>query len=347
MSIDPTAAFDPVTVPGADGSLERSALLQAVAAWVDSAPMRALLDRFGGPRPDGDLTTRLATLERFTSSAWDFRRSSDGMSVERNQVHLDTISDPDTETLVRSAATALGLVTPRPPAHDSYDYLVILGGLVRANLWRSEHASYLLRSGGVKASKVVALTANRPLAANPDDVERDEFSLLDRLGLAPHQLESEVMEEALCRAFNLERLVDRVADRDDVPLAGRRRVASATNEDSTDVVLVVAPPADASSGRRADTAATYRFWAGEVDHIRSGARLLVVTSCIYVPYHALIALQHVGVPFGATVETVGYDDSVVDVTAAPQTFRAVNYLQEIRSTLRAAATLTSQLEASQ
>jgi len=347
MNILPSAIFDPVTVPGADGSLERGTLLDSVAAWVDSAPLRALFDRFGAPRPDGDLATRLTALEKFTSSAWDFRRGSDGISVERNQVQLDTISDPDTEALVRSAATALGLVTARPPAHDSYDYLVVLGGLVRANLWRSKYAAYLLSAGGVKAPKVVALTANRPLGANPDDFERDEFLLLDRLGLGPHRLESEVMEEALCRALDLEHLVDRVADGDEVPLATRRRVASATNADGTEVVLVVAPPADLSSGRRADTAATYRFWAGDVEHIKPGARLLVVTSCIYVPYHALVALQHVGGPFGATIETIGYDDTVVDVTAAPPVFRAVNYLQEIRSTLRAAATLTSQMEASQ
>jgi hypothetical protein len=150
------------------------------------------------------------------------------------------------------------------------------------------------------------------------------------------------MAESIRRAFSLESLAVRIADGDDVPLTARRIVADATIE-GLEVTVVVAPPADPTSGQRADTAATYRFWAEEVERIERGAHLLIVTSCIYVPYHALVALQNVGVPLGASVETIGFDDSIIDGSAAPQVFRAVNYLQEVRSTLRAATTLVSTL----
>jgi hypothetical protein len=340
LIISETPNFENVSVPGAEGGVDSRTLLGAIERWIDSPPLRALLQRFDAPSLPSNLLQKLKALEAFTATAWDFRRTSEGSSVERNQVRLDAIGDPETEALVLSAATALGLVKPRPPLRQEYDYVVVLGGLVRANLWRSEFAAHLLNAGIVRSSKVVALTANRPLAANAEDPDRDEYKLLERFGLPTMGLESEVMAEAIRRAFGLHDLAVRVADADDVPVPARRLVAGATSGD-VDVTLVVAPPSDPASGQRADTAATYKFWAEDVEHIAKGAHLLVITSCIYVPYHALVALQHLGVPFRATVETVGFDDAIIDVSLAPQIFRAVNYLQEIRSTLRAATTLAA------
>lgn len=343
MTIAYPARFENVPVPGSGGSLAPDDLAAEVTAWVDSEALRALLDHFGAPPMPSALDAKLQALEDFTAEAWDYRRSADGQSLERNQVNLAAIDDPATEDLVRAAATALGLVEARPPLHHEYDYIVVLGGLVRANLWRSAYAAHLLATGTVSAPEVVALTAHRPLAANPDDPDRDEFKLLGRLGLPEATLESEVMAESLVSVFGLPGLTDVVADGDDIPLEARRQVLRATTPAGTEVTLVVAPAADPASGRRADTATTYRFWADEVDHIHRGARVLVSTSAIYVPYHGLVALQHLGVPFGAQVETVGYDERVIDTSAAPQIFRAVNFTQEIRSALRAAATLCSQL----
>lgn len=48
-----------------------------------------------------------------------------------------------------------------------------------------------------------------------------------------------------------------------------------------------------------------------------------------------MALQHLGLPFGCSIDTVGIDFSVIDNSPSPQTFRGASYLQEIRSALRA------------
>ncbi len=343
MSVGSEASFEPVPIPGSGGSLAPVDLAAEIAAWVNSEAMQALLNHFHAPDMPSALGARLEALEAFTAEEWDFRRAGGGGSVERNQVNLSAIDDPVAERLVEAAATALGLVGPRKPLRPDYDFIVVLGGLVRANLWRAAYAAHLLRSGVVSAPRVVALTAHRPLAANPDDPDRDEFSLLDRVGLPSAALESEVMEDSLKVVFGVNNLDDLVADEEDVPLEGRRRVARTTTDAGLELTLVVAPPADPTSGTRADTGQTYRFWAEEVDRIRPETKVLVSTTSIYVPYHALVALQHLGLPFAATVETIGYDEQAIDTSAAPQIFRAVNFVQEIRSAVRAAAQLCAQL----
>jgi hypothetical protein len=92
-------------------------------------------------------------------------------------------------------------------------------------------------------------------------------------------------------------------------------------------------------------AQTMRHWAGDVAHVAPGASILVVTSSIYVPFQHAVALQHLGLPFRARVETVGVDHTVIDPNPLPQVFRAVNYLQELRSAIRAYRQLASRVEA--
>ncbi len=346
MTNFPIEKFNTIKVPGADGGITPEALLADIYAWVHSPPLRALLTYFGAPKISGELVQQLRVLEDFTADVWDFRRRSDGTSVERNQVDLAILDNPEVEQGIVDAARALGLVDPRPPRRKKYDYIIVLGGLVRANAWRSDYAAYLLSAGNIDCDSVVGLSANRPLAANPSDPSRDEFALITKLGFEPAQYESEVMDQALRRAFHANRLEDVVADDAGVPIETRKRVANATTE-LANVTLVIAPPEDPSSGKRADTAATYRYWANQVHKLTPGSSVLVITSCIYVPYHALVAIHHIGAPFGVSIETVGYDEKVVDTSAAPQTFRAANYLQEIRSTLHAALILSEELGAAQ
>lgn len=336
--------FDPVPVPGSAGTTDGASLLIEVLAWAESPPLRWLCDRFGVEMPTTPLLSgaeRLGRLAAAASEVWDFRGAGAGR-LERNQVDLASSAEAGTEALVTDAARALGLVDPRPPRRRRYDALVILGGLVRGNAWRSAYAAHLLATETISADRVVALTADRPLAPNPADPSRDEFVLLERLGFEKAALESDAMEQALTRSF---------------PLPSFRRVApagpsgweegAAVRESQANggppVRLVVAPP-DAPTGRRADTAATLRFWLRAVDPLERGSHILIVTSCIYVPYQSLVALREVALPFGLGVETIGVDISVVDTSAAPNEFRAVHYLQELLSSIRAAAEIARELE---
>jgi hypothetical protein len=337
--------FANVVVPNSFESQDATSISSSVERWVNSAPMTLLLEHFRAPLLPTDLNGKLRELDRFSARMWDARLLSNGTSVERNQVPFNVNEDPDTEELVCRVAAALGMVSPTPPRYREYDYIVILGGLVRGNVVRSSYAAYLLKSGAVRAPKVVALTANRPLVANANCADRDEFELLRQLGFPSLTHESEVMEEALLRVFGLEQLDERVGDVPKVPPPLRRRVAASVTSDDIEVSLVVAPPDDPASGRRANTADTYRFWGGEVARLAPGTRVLVITTCIYVVYQSLVSLQYVAIPFGARVETVGSDETVVDMPLPPRNFRAVDYLQEIRSTIRAARALSDILMA--
>jgi hypothetical protein len=320
--------FQQVVVPGHGEDPTPEVLLSEIAGWVRSEPLQALVRHFGAEVPDGSLAAQLAYLDEWTAAHWNFRQRVKEGTVERNQIDADAVTGADEELAV-AGADALGLVRPRPPRYDSYDHVVTLGGLVGANVWRSAYAAYLL-GHGTAARHVVAISAYRNLVRNPADPERDEFMLLEKFGLPHREYEWQVMEDGLRRAFGLpEFTVERESD----PAAegsARFRVASST-AGGRRVSLVVAPALE--PGGRADTAAGYRYWADQVDHVKPGERILAVTTCIYVPYQHAIALQHLALPFGCSVDTVGIDFNVIGDNPNPQRFRGAHYLQEIRSAI--------------
>lgn len=330
--------FPPCVVPGQGEDPDAGVLLAEIAAWVRSEPLRALVRRFGDGTPSGDLAGELDYLDAFTAQHWNFRRAGAADPKERNQIDQDAISGAD-EQLVIEAATALGLVRPRPPKYQRYDHVVVLGGLVRANVWRPEYAAHLLRSG-VHADSIVGITAYRDLTVNKEVPDRDEYELLKAFGLPRRAYEWQVMEDGLRRAFGLPEFTVALQSSPDAVGGARFRVAHAESAGRA-VSLVVAPALD--GGPRANTADGYRYWADQVGHVKPGDQVLAVTTCIYVPYQHAVAIQLLGLPFGCSIDTVGIDFAAVDDSLSPQEFRGAHYLLEIRSALRAYRQLVRQL----
>lgn len=330
--------FQQVTVPGQGEDLTPDVLRAEITDWVRSAPLQHLISHFGGALPPGGLTSQLAYLDEFTAAAWDFRRRVKEGPRERNQVDTDAVTGAD-EDLVVDAADALGLVRPRPPRYRDYDHVVMLGGLVRANIWRTAYAAHLL-SHGISAGNVVAISAYRDLARNDDDPSLDEFRLLEAFGLPHRSYEWEVMQDGLANAFGLPAFTAQRQSDPEAEGPERFRVAEAAADGRT-VSLIVAPALD--PGRRANTADGYRYWADQVQHVKPGERVLAVTTCIYVPYQHAVALQHLALPFGCSVDTVGIDFEAIGDDPNPQRFRGAHYLLEIRSALLAYRQLVSKL----
>lgn len=331
--------FPPCVVPGQGEDPAAEVLLAEIAAWVRSEPLRALVERFGDGTPSGELADELDYLDDFTAENWNFRKTDAEDPMERNEIDEDAIQGADEEFAI-AAADALGLVRPRPPKYPRYDHLVVLGGLVRANLWRPEFAAHLLRQG-VHADNIVGITAYRDLRANEKKPDRDEFNLLQHFGLPRREYEWQVMEDGLRRAFSLPEFTVALESSPDAGGGARFRVAKAESGGRA-VSLVVAPAID--GGPRATTADGYRYWAEQVGHVKPGDRVLAVTTCIYVPYQHAVAIQLLGLPFGCSIDTVGIDFGVVDDSPAPQEFRGAHYLLEVRSALRAYRQLAKKLQ---
>lgn len=310
----------------------RASLLAMVDRWVSAPPLLALVRHFGGPwDTSGKLVRRLDRLEQFAAAAWDFRARSDGSCLERNQIEGPSLSDAD-ERVVRDAVDALGLTRPSAPLYTSYDHVLVLGGLVRSNLWRSAYAAHLL-AGRVSAPAVVGLTSFRRLSPNPTDPRRDEPAMLGTHGLPACSTEYDVLEQALRRAFDLPAFVATESGGGAVgsPNAWQRAQASSGGRR---VALVAAPRELTPGVRRVTTSTSLQYWARHVETLRPGQRILLVTTCPYVRYQHLLALQHLALRRHVEVDTVGVDESVV-AHGDLHVLTAVEYLQEVRSLLSA------------
>jgi hypothetical protein len=306
-----------VRPPGIGVRPDRDALTAAIADWLTAEALIDLVRAFGGPVPS-QVRLDLDELRTWSAEHWDFRAQK-----ERNLVDPEMVTG-ELEARVIDAATELGLVEPAKPCFDSYDHVLMLGGLVRACLWRPQFAAHLLATG-TRAGQVTALSGFRAL-------NQAELELLDVFDLEGAAEEHEVMAQALARHFGVTDLVDVVPLDERVEPNLRCRVATGHTTTGLAASLVVAPSRDAA--RRANTPDSYAYWAEHVAHITPGQRVLMVTSAIYVPFQHTDAVRTLAIPYGCVVDTVGIDMDYVDDWGEPQVFRGVNYLQEINSMIR-------------
>jgi hypothetical protein len=307
--------FAPVPLPSGEPEL----ITAEVCAWLTAPPLRELVATFGGDlpetgaRPATGVATLVRWLDDFSALHWDFRRAG---NVERDRVRPPEF-DRETAVAVREAATALGLASARPPSRDGYDHVLILGGLGRACLQRVAYTADLFRAG-LAAPQAAALGSFRPLTG----AERAEPGLAD----ATHEVDA--MEVAVRGAFGFHR-PPAIACEDGV--AGHDSWAVRTF-DGTPAVHVLAAPSSEPDRRRAHTPDTYEFWARRF-RVHAGAHVLIVTSPIYVPFQHCDAIRMLGLPYGAVIETVGFDPARA-VPPQPSTAAGTDrYLQEIRSTV--------------
>ncbi|WP_433386373.1 hypothetical protein [Micromonospora sp. KLBMP9576] len=315
MRIGAEALRAAVALPaGADAE----AVAAGVGAWVGSAPLRALVDHFGGDWPGGDVAAVLADLDDFSARHWDFRGGRERPDAREPGF------DPATVELVRGVAAALGMVRPAPPARSGYAHLVVLGGLAHACLRRVAYAAHLLRGGLGVTGEVAVLGSFRPLS----EVER---RTLAEVGAPGCETEVDALDAAVRLAFG----VTAAAREDGVDAGHPHRSWSSRGylPAGPPPVRVLAAPSSDPQRRRAHTADTQRFWAGHV-RLAPGDTVLVVTAPIYVPFQHCDALRTLAVPYGCGINTVGVDPALETPRVPEPTLTTGRYLQEIRSAIR-------------
>ncbi len=99
-------------------------------------------------------------------------------------------------------------------------------------------------------------------------------------------------------------------------------------------VSVVAAPSTEPGARRANTPDTYGWFATELATLQPGQRILLITTDIYVPYQHADALRMLALLYGVEVNVAGMRPGKLDARLQ-QAFGPHNYLQEVRSTIRA------------
>lgn len=311
-------SFAPVPPPSCQHGPHPATIAAEIHAWASSEPLRALVTAYGETLPEAPADTLLSWLDTFSDTHWNFRRIHG--SVERDRVG-PVAFDAELTGLITAAAEALHLTSAAPPAQFDYDHILVLGGLGRACLQRTEHAATLLRDGLVKAPELTALGSFRPLTA-------DERSLP---GLADAEFEIDAMEAGILRSFAP------AAEVRENSAPGHWTVRT-YHAPAAPALHALAAPSSEPATRRANTADTYAFWAHR-SGIRRGDRILVVTSPIYIPFQHCDAIRMLALPHGCAITTTAFDPARATVPLAPGATGPDRYLQEIRSAIRSMRSL--------
>ncbi|MDZ5444030.1 hypothetical protein U2F26_14995 [Micromonospora sp. 4G57] len=308
------ASFAAVALPTCEPNFRPQGVAEEIHGWISSAPMRALVAEYGDTLPAAGVGELLAWLDAFSDRHWDLRKQG---RVERDQVKAPSFDSARTE-LILAAATALRLVNPGRPSHPAYDHLLVLGGLGRACLQRTEYAAHLVRDGVVVVPELAALGSFRPLT-------KAETTLP---ALATSRYEVDAMDVGVRMGFGLEDPLLRESS--DGPVTHQSWQARTYQAAGCPKVHVLAAPSSEPELRRANTPDTYEFWARRVS-LRSTDRVLVVTSPIYVPFQHTDAIRMLAMQYMCGIDTVGFDPGEATIPLAPEATSPDRYLQEIRS----------------
>lgn len=312
------ASYDPVPLPTCGPNASTTDLALGIGRWITSRPLRDLVEEFGGGWPDLGIGELLDWLDDFSASHWDFRRGA-----ERDEVRSGTFQTTRVE-LVRAAAGALGLSQSLRPPRRAYRHLLVLGGLARACLVRTAYAADLISSGGVEVGDVAALGSFREL-------REPETGLLAELGMPGCLYEVDAMAAGARAAFGFTEPQRRAGSTGEVTHSSWS--VETYRQPPNPLVEVLAAPSSEPAVRRATTPDTYHFWARRVE-LSPEDCVLVVTTPIYVPFQHCDAVRALGLPYGCSVDTVGFDPAFVTHPLLRQEFDTDRYLQELRSAIR-------------
>ncbi len=280
--------------------------------WVNRPSLRKLVEAFDGAWPDGDVEHIVAELVQF-SEIWDYR----GGTQSRLMFHEDPDAPDPFEDLTYEAADELGLLNPELPSDDTYDYLLILGGLATGVEPRVQYAARLVDEGLTVRRQIAGLGSYREL-------QERELPISHRYAPAGRY----EIDHLAAMMNTLFRAGDEPVELqiDDTPTTATVWETPATGACGPSLVAYSAVSADPDR-MAANTAETYQLFLAHAP-IESGQTALLVTSAIYVPYQHLDGVRVLGAA-GLEVETVGL------VSPSARRHPPSAHRQEIRSMLQA------------
>ncbi len=286
-----------------------------IANWINSVPFCELVKLFGGVALTNEpLREQIKYYNQF-SDVWDYRRKR-ANGGERWMVQEDAFLSEHKMGIMKNMSL-LGLRDVVEPSIQP-DYILPLGGARMANLDRCVTAYEVCMKYQGENIPVVALTGMRPI----NDIER--------ASLEKYAPDSKTEYEAMCggmeKAFGLTKSAyeERINTNDNDNLAwAERRYCN----DHRQIHILSAPSSDLE--RRANSMDTFEFFL-ERYKIEPESRILLVTSCIYVPYQ-LMKFIDLAIKKNLYVDCIGNRQNA-NTTSVLNT---ASYLQELKAAINA------------
>ena len=295
-------------------------MTETIYAWIRQDAMKQLISLFGGDakKLDSPLKESLPYLESFVKR-WDFRAQKGG--TERWAiVDNEFVKDHETEILLQMKS--LGLIGRTKPALEP-DFILPLGGARRANFNRIQMVKKILDKEEFTGKHIVALSGFRPL----NGVELPFIS-----EYAPNAgTEFDAINGAIEIVFGVREYDEQKSYRENENLCSAQRTYL-TEYRNCQIVSLAAPSGE--PGRRANSMDTFRQFLRQFP-IKAGQKILLVTSCIYVPYQ-LCRFQELALEGDFTVDCIGVSDDLLQ--GSPRS-GAASYLQETKATVDAISLL--------
>lgn len=287
----------------------------SITKWIHSEAFHKLVKLFGGTVLTSEpLKEQIRYYNQF-SDVWDYRKKK-ANGGERWMVQEDTFLS-EHKMFIMENMSLLGLRDVVEP-NNRPDYILPLGGARMANLDRCMTAHEVCMRYQEENIPVVALTGMRPI----NDIERASLEQY-----APDaQTEYDAMCGGMTKAFELMKssYEERINTNDNVNLAWAERQYC---NDQRQIHILSAPSSDPE--RRANSMDTFEFFL-ERYKIEPESRILLVTSCIYVPYQ-LMKFTDLAIMKNIYVDCIGNKQNA----NAPSVLNTASYLQELKATINA------------
>lgn len=292
-------------------------LSQDIKEWIYSESLTKLVHLYGGETPVGlQFKDYISWLNDFVN-VWDFRKKQSN-GGERWTI-IDDAKTAESSQMIFDASYGLGLIDSGAPC-NAPDFILPLGGARLANLLRVERAKEMADLYKEKQFSVVALSGKRP-------INEIELPYLEQY--APNAAtEYDAINGGIEKAFGLSADEYRETNFITANINSQWSIREYNEEYAGHKVYSIAAPSS-DPGRRANSFDTFDFFMKNFK-VKNGQRLLLVTSCIYVPFQ-LLKFIPLSLESNISVDCVG----VPAKQDGSQFSNPSNYLQEIKGTVNA------------
>ncbi len=292
-------------------------LVKSISTWINSEALYKMVSAFGETIPNGSLRFKIDWLNEF-ANVWDYRKKH-AQESERWCIEEDPALSSK-EGVILDCVKQLGLANIEKPLQVP-DFILPLGGARLSNFARPKKAKEVIDELNLQNRNIVALSGTRPI----NEVERPFL-----MEYAPNAItEYDAICSGMEKAFSIrgDHYYEEKHSNSNINLCWAKR----TYDDlylNNIIISMAAPSSDPI--RRANSRDTFVHFLDEF-RITQGARLLLVTSCIYVPFQ-LLRFMDLAIERGFYVDCVGMPNND---NAGVSFSQITNYCQETKATINA------------